>query len=522
MQMGLTAGLVGALDAIGDWGLISTDADLVITGWNQWLERHGGGAAADNVGRRLFDVYPDLITRKFEPSFRQALKGRIVILSQRLHRYFLRLPPPVLGTGFDCMQQTSRIIPLVEGGKVCGTLTVIEDATERVAHEAELRERVEALRESDHRKDEFLAMLAHELRNPLAPISNAVELLGFSPDPTFRAARDIIKRQVVQLARLVDDLLDVSRVSSGKINLQKSPCDLALVAQNAVETTKPFIDSRRHALHVTLPEQPLRVDGDFTRLSQMIGNLLHNAAKYTDVGGEIWLTVEKSIGNAGRGGEAVIRVRDTGRGIEPRAIKNLFDLFYQADQNLDRAEGGLGIGLSLVKQLVEMHGGSVDANSAGQGKGSEFTIRLPLLTDEPAPAHEHEDVALAPVRSARVRILVVDDNLDSAESMAMLLRMEGHEVLTAHDGKKAVEMALRERPAVVLLDIGLPHLDGYQVCHAIREGGMKDALIVAMTGYGQDEDRRRSHESRFDAHLVKPVDLQALGALLAKKSLSRV
>jgi signal transduction histidine kinase/CheY-like chemotaxis protein len=519
MGMGLTAGLVGALDAIGDWGLLSTDADLIITGWNQWLERHGGGAAAEIVGRPLFDVYPDLVTRKFDSSFRQALEGRIVILSQRLHRYLLRLPAPMPGTGFDCMQQTARIIPLVEGGKVCGTLTVVEDATERVAHEAELRQRVDALRESDHRKDEFLAMLAHELRSPLAPISNAVQLLGVSPDLTLQAARDIIKRQVAHLARLVDDLLDVSRVSSGKINLQKSPCDLALVAQNAVETTKPFIDSRRHALHVTLPTQPLRVDGDFTRLSQMVGNLLHNAAKYTDAGGEIWLTVEKGAGNADHCREGVIRVRDTGRGISPHVIKNLFELFYQADQNLDRAEGGLGIGLSLVKRLVEMHGGAVEADSAGQGKGSEFTIRLPLLTGEPALAQE--DVALPPIRSAGLRILVVDDNLDSAQSMAMLLRLDGHEVLTAHDGKKAVEMALRERPAVVLLDIGLPHLDGYQACRAIRDGGVKDALIVAMTGYGQDEDRRRSRESSFDAHLVKPVDLEALRKLLARKDLSR-
>jgi CheY-like chemotaxis protein len=253
------------------------------------------------------------------------------------------------------------------------------------------------------------------------------------------------------------------------------------------------------------------VEGDFTRLAQVVGNLLHNAAKYTDDGGRIDLTVEREAA------EAILRVRDTGRGIEPAAQKHLFDLFYQVDRNLDRAEGGLGIGLSLVKSLVEMHRGRVEAHSAGRGRGSEFVVRLPCLADGP-PAVPSAGRGGRPRRSGPLRILVVDDNRDSAASMAQLLRLDGHDLLLAYDGTQAVEIALRERPDVILLDIGLPRRDGYDVCRAIRNGGLREALIVAMTGYGQDEDRRRSHEAGFDAHLVKPVELDAIRALVAERA----
>ena len=263
------------------------------------------------------------------------------------------------------------------------------------------------------------------------------------------------------------------------------------------------------------PPEPVPVDGDATRLAQVVSNLLNNAAKYTDEGGRIDLAVERA--GEGDGAEAVLRVRDSGRGIDPAALANLFELFYQVDRNLDRSEGGLGIGLSLVKSLVEMHGGRVEAHSEGRGKGSEFVVRLPRLPDEPTASRPDAppDVAGA---EPRKRILIVDDNLDSAESMAMLLELEGHEVRMAHDGQEAVEIALRERPMVVLLDIGLPRMDGYQACRAMREGGLTDALLVAMTGYGQEEDRRQSQEAGFDAHLVKPVDLAAIRDILARRA----
>jgi len=292
------------------------------------------------------------------------------------------------------------------------------------------------------------------------------------------------------------------------------PLELAGVVRQAVEMSRPLIDARRHRLTVTVPPEPIRVEGDFVRLAQIVSNLLNNAAKYTDEGGEIRLTVEKSAPDRSSG-QAVVRVRDNGRGIEPAALSSLFDLFYQVDRSLARSDGGLGIGLALVKSLVEMHGGRVEAYSAGRGKGSEFAVYLPLLREIPSSAPPRP-VASSPTIHP-TRILVVDDSEDSADSMASLLRLEGHEVWVAHDGNKAVEVALRERPAVVLLDIGLPGLNGYQVCRILREEGLTDTLVVAMTGYGQDEDRRRSQEARFDAHLVKPVNLSALRNLLARQ-----
>jgi two-component system CheB/CheR fusion protein len=417
----------------------------------------------------------------------------------------------------------------------------------------DLKQAQGALEEADRRKDEFLAMLAHELRNPLAPIRNALEILRLtgSQRAELVAARDLIERQVQHMVRLVDDLLDVSRVSRGKITLQKEPVDLAAAVRQAVEMSQPLIDSRRHELTVALPGEPVPVEGDFTRLAQVALNLLNNAAKYTDPGGRIWLSVEKALSGPPRprfGGEgsgvrgpeaqpqaepltpdssppstgargewAVLRIRDTGRGVDPAALRSLFDLFYQVDRTIDRSDGGLGIGLSLVKNLVQLHGGTVEAHSAGRGRGSEFIVRLPCLP--PEAADQAGAPAAAPARPPRgARVLVVDDNRDSADSMALMLRLEGHQVETAYDGKRAVEAALEGRPEVVLLDIGLPGLDGYQACEAMRSGGLADTLIVAMTGYGQEEDRRRSYEAGFDSHHVKPVDVRLIRELVARQA----
>jgi signal transduction histidine kinase/ActR/RegA family two-component response regulator len=519
--MGFTVGLVGELDTVGDWGVLTTDAGLTITGWNHWLERHIGRQAEAFLGRPLFDAFPDLLARKFDRHYRQALGGQTVLLSQRLHKYLLPLPPPVAEERFEFMQQAARIIPLVDAGAVCGTVTVVEDVTERVAYEMELRERVESLRDADHRKDEFLAMLAHELRNPLAPIRNALQLVRMiCPVPAAEGSRayDIIERQVEHLVRLVDDLLDVSRIASGKIKLQKEIVDLATIVSRAVEGARPIIDARRHALEVTLPEYALPVEADPVRLSQVLWNLLNNAAKYTPEGGRIGLTAAKEQG------EAVVRVRDTGLGISAEMLPKVFDLFTQMERTLARAEGGLGIGLTLVRRLTEMHGGRVAASSRGPGQGSEFVVRLPIAPGAGSAvnlgASSSADKRAA--SSSGMRILVVDDNRDSAESLAMLLKLFGNDVRSVYDGRLALEVATAYRPDVVLLDIGLPGLDGLQVCQGLRKlAGIRQPLVIAMTGYGQEEDQRRSQQAGFDAHMVKPVDLETLQDWLSRPELVR-
>jgi two-component system CheB/CheR fusion protein len=370
----------------------------------------------------------------------------------------------------------------------------------------------EALKEADRRKDEFLAMLAHELRNPLAPIRNAVQIMKApaANDSVRVQARGLLERQVEHLVRLIDDLLDVSRITRGKIQLRKEPVALADVVSRAVETSRPLIDERRHQLTVELPSEPVFLDADITRLSQVLANLLNNAGKYTEEGGQIWLTAECV------GGEAVIKVRDTGMGITPEILPRVFDLFTQADRSLDRSQGGLGIGLTLVRSLVQMHGGTVQAFSDGSGLGSEFVVRLPTLTTAVPQESPNGDGPVHVADGPPRRILVVDDNVDAAESLAMLLRASGHEVLAVHEGRTAIESMQTFRPEVVLLDIGLPVMNGYEVARRLQEeGDGAEVMLVALTGYGQEEDRSRSHAAGFDHHLVKPVDLEALLELLA-------
>ncbi len=388
----------------------------------------------------------------------------------------------------------------------------LQDMTER-------RRAEDALKEASRRKDEFLAMLAHELRNPLAPIRNAlhiVQMRGPERRQAVRQAWAIIERQVENLSRLVDDLLDVSRIGQGKISLRKQPVDVATVVARAVESSRPLIDARRHELQVTLPGELLPVDADVTRMAQVVLNLLNNAAKYTPEGGCIRLTVEK----VSRGGEAAeevaIRVRDNGMGIPADVLPRIFDLFAQAERTLARAEGGLGIGLTLVRRLTELHGGSVEASSEGPGQGSEFVVRLPLLPRS-SPTAAASTAAHPPVTGAPTRrVLVVDDNRDSAESLAMLLRLVGHDVRTVHDGRQALVVAEAYRPDFVLLDIGLPGMDGYEVAKRLRaEPWGSEMKLVALTGYGGEEDRRRSQAAGFAQHLIKPVDFDTLLATLA-------
>jgi signal transduction histidine kinase/CheY-like chemotaxis protein len=395
-------------------------------------------------------------------------------------------------------------------GEPLGVVLTFRDVAERTRLEEQLRQRARELAEADRRKDEFLAMLGHELRNPLAPIRHAAEVLRLAdpPGPRERWAGEVIDRQVAHLARLVDDLLDVSRITRGKVRLKTDAVELAEVLERAVELSRPLIQARRHELVESLPPAPVWLEADPARLAQVVANLLNNAAKYTDERGRIVLSAARE------GGEAVVRVRDTGVGIPAEMLPRVFDLFAQADRTLDRAQGGLGIGLTLVRRLVEMHGGTVEAHTEGPGKGSEFVVRLPALAGPPRgrPSGGGEIVAAATSR----RVLVVDDNADSAEGLAVLLRLRGYEVRTAGDGESALAEAAAFRPGVVLLDLGLPGPDGYEVARRLRrEPSAAGAVLVALTGYGQEEDRRHSREAGFDHHLVKPADLVEVEAVLA-------
>src|SRR5581483_5397086 len=356
------------------------------------------------------------------------------------------------------------------------------------------------VREADRRKNEFLATLAHELRNPLAPIANSLQILKMPrlDAGTVERSREMMERQVQHLVRLVDDLLDVSRVMRGKIELRRERVELATVVARAVETVQPLVDAQGHDLSVRISSQSLLLDADPVRLAQVVGNLLTNAAKYTEPGGRIWLTAERD------GDMAALRVRDNGIGIAPYMLPRIFELFVQVDHASTKAQGGLGIGLTLVKNLVEMHNGIVQARSEGLGKGCEFVVRLPLVAQALGQDHGSEAGTQAdqlPPRSGK-RLLVVDDNKDAADSLAMLLRLQGHEVRVAYSGMAALEMTKTYTPDVVFLDIGMPGMDGYEVARRLRQTpGLGNVMLAALTGWGQKEDRRRTAEAGFDHHL---------------------
>ncbi|HEY9065763.1 MAG TPA: response regulator [Burkholderiaceae bacterium] len=439
--------------------------------------------------------------------------------------------------GDDVWRQRLRaasVVPLLHGERLLGALLVAKDAQERTLDwrvldelaaraaaalenarlyeelQAEIVERRAAereLREASRRKDEFLAMLSHELRNPLAPIRTALEVIRriAPPDPKLAWASDIMVRQLRQMTRLIEELLDVARISQGKIVLKREKVDLNAVIAQSVETAQPHVESRGQTLQVVPAGEPMWLQGDSARLAQIISNLLHNASKYSEKGSAIELRAE--VDEQG----AVIRVRDQGAGIAPELLPRIFDLFTQGPSGLDRAQGGLGIGLTLARRLAEMHGGSLVAASDGLGLGSEFTLRLPCIGlvrgGEAAP----ERTEPAAPRTAAARVLIVDDNRDAAHSIATLIALSGHEIRTAADGVQAVEVAAEFAPEVVLLDIGLPLLDGYAVAKRLRElPATRDALILALTGYGQKEDRLHAEAAGFDRHFVKPADPTAV------------
>ncbi len=389
-------------------------------------------------------------------------------------------------------------------------LRVLDVLARQAADLIERKQGEEALREADRRKDTFLATLAHELRNPLAPVRNAVQILRLkgATGPELQWAQEVIDRQVHQMTRLVDDLLDISRITRDKLELRKEWIDLAKVLHSAVETSRPFIEECRHELIVELPAQMIVVDADPIRLAQVFANLLNNAAKYSDINGRIVLSARREDG------KAVVSVRDGGIGIAPDMQPRVFDLFSQAESSMERGRGGLGVGLMIVKRLAEMHGGSVTVFSEGLGKGSEFVVRLPVVTSGlTAPRKSDETMAMAPVPR---RVLVVDDNRDSAVSLGKVLSMLGYDIRTANDGLAGLEAAAAFRPEVAVLDIGMPRMSGYDLARNVRRQAWgKDMLLIAVTGWGQAEDRQRTAEAGFDHHLIKPVDPAELARLLA-------
>ncbi len=400
-----------------------------------------------------------------------------------------------------------------EEGRQVAFATVSQDMTQRRHLEGELRKLAQDLSEADHRKNEFLATLAHELRNPLAPLRNLLELLKKADaDRAVRVqAVETMQRQLNQLVRLVDDLLDLSRISHDRLELRRRPIDIAAVIRQALESCQPLADAAAHQVHVELPAEPLYVNGDELRLTQVLANLFNNSCKYTDPGGAIEI---KAVRDADA---VVVTVKDNGIGIPTDKLEAIFGMFTQVEPSAHRSQSGLGIGLTLAKRLVEMHGGALCATSKGLGRGSEFAVRLPLLAARPEPNEMTGSFqANAAAQFSARRILVVDDNTDAAVSLVTLLQMSGHDALVAHDGAAAIEAMARHRPEIVLLDIGLPLLNGYEVCRRARLAPWgRDMVLIALTGWGQEKDLQASREAGFDGHLVKPVDYAALVALMS-------
>ncbi len=487
------------LASIGD-AVIATDTEGRVTFLNQIAEQLTGWDAAAALGRPLDEVFHIVneTTRRpaANPALRAMKEGVIVGLANHTILIARDGAERPLDDSAAPIRGADRV--------VTGAALVFRDITERKIVE-------DALNEADRRKDDFIALLAHELRNPLAPIRNGLQVMRLAGGDVnaLAPARAMMERQLGHMVRLIDDLLDVSRINRNKMELRRTRILLSDIVSNAVETARPVVEAAGHELTVSLPPDPLFLDADLTRLAQVFSNLLTNSAKYTDGGGHIWLSA------ASENGAVTVSVRDNGIGIPADALPHIFDMFSQVDRPVERSTGGLGIGLALVKGLVEMHGGTVAAASAGQGRGSVFSVTLPVLESLPEGQAAAAPGQAPSPRGPRRRILVVDDNRDSADSMTMMLRLLGNEVRTAYDGVEAMEHAEAFRPQVILMDVGMPKLNGLQATQLIRErewGG--DMRIIALTGWGQDGDRDRSRDAGCDGHLVKPVNLADLQKLL--------
>jgi PAS domain S-box-containing protein len=489
--------LLAAIVEASDDAIISKTLDGVVRSWNRGAERLFGYTADEAVGRPINLIIPPERQDEERSILERLRRGERV-------EHFETVRVAKDGRRIDISLTVSPLVD--EDGQVTGASKIARDITEQKQSEM-------MLRAADRRKDEFLALLAHELRNPLAPLRHGLQVLRLAGGDAgiVTDVRTMMDRQLEHMVRLIDDLLDISRIGQNKIELKRARVPLAAVINSAVETARPVIEAEGHDLKISLPSEPLFLDADLTRLAQVFSNLLSNSAKYTRPGGKIWLTVER------KGEDAIVAVRDNGIGIPTDALQRVFEMFCQIDRSIERATGGLGIGLALVKGLVEMHGGTVVADSDGLGRGSTFTVRLPTLATIPEPASAALALDVPPIVGNGRRILVADDNRDSAVTLAKLLQLLSNDVRTVHDGVEAVEQAEKFRPEVILMDVGMPGLNGYDATRRIREQPWgRTAIIIALTGWGQEGDRIQSREAGCDGHLVKPVSLAELETILAK------
>lgn len=504
------------LSSIGD-AVIASDVAGNIAFMNPIAESHTGWTLEEALGQPLENVFfirNEDSRKPLESPVQKVLRsGRVAALAN--HTVLVRKDQtelPIDDSGAPIRDSE---------GNLLGVIVVFRDISQRRKLERELIGQTQALREADRLKDEFLAMLAHELRNPLAPLRNCVQILRSQASSASSASTSIdvdalaamMERQTRQLTRLVEDLLDVARITRGAIPLKLEPVRLRIALEHAIETSKPLIDQHRHRLHVDLPPDGLIIEADLIRLTQILANVLTNAAKFTEPGGEIFVSAWEEDGRA------MLSVRDTGIGLEPESLPHVFEMFRQENKSLDRTQGGLGVGLTIVKKLLDMHGGDITAHSEGAGKGAEFRLWLPSAGSASSPSRPAESMTEAHLKT---RVLIVDDNADGADSLAILLQMWGCAVRVAREGHGAIEDARRFQPDIILLDIGLPGMDGYEVARQLRllpkVGG---ARVIAVTGYGSELDRARSQAAGFDFHLTKPVDLDRLKPLLALQDFGR-
>jgi PAS domain S-box-containing protein len=483
------------VEGVVDYAIYMLDSEGVVTSWNAGAQRIKGYARDEILGKHFSRFYPPGDVESGKPWEELAIARRVGRTEDEGWR--------VRKDGARFWARTVLSALHDEQGHLRGFAKVTQDLTER--------RHAQDLEQATRNMSEFIAVLAHELRNPLAPIRNAVHLMANAPadDASQKALRELIDRQSRHLARIVDDILDIARITRGSLAVERARVDMADAARRAIEMTAPLVEVNEHQIEVELPEQPIPVRGDLHRLTQVIGNLLNNAARYTPRGGRI------SVSATSEGGQAVVKVRDNGAGLDPALSGRIFDMFVQGRPSLERIGGGLGVGLALARKIAELHGGALEARSEGRGRGAEFTLRVPL--DETS-APEQRTPAGAAKASASRRILVVDDNVDAATMLELLLRSLGHETRAVYDGASALKAATEFHPDVVLLDIGMPDLDGYEVARRLRAMKQRPRRIIAVTGWGQPADRQRSQEAGFDKHLVKPVEANELVRILEERN----
>jgi PAS domain S-box-containing protein len=518
-------------------GIILTDDELIVRGWNHWLETRSGRSASEMIGRSIIEAYPDLIERGLDKYYRDALAGQIAVLSHRLHRYLLPMSPQVGENSFEQMQQSARIAPLVIDDRVIGTITIIDDVTERIAREQELVRLLAAeqaarkeAETANRAKDEFLATVSHELRTPLNAIAGWVQILHRNPlDPdSFAQGIERIDRNVKVQSKIIEDILDVSRIITGKLNIDVTTVNLVPVIEGALDAVRLAADAKAIRLQSTLNYPEGLISGDPNRLQQVVWNLVSNAIKFTPEGGTVDVRLERI------GTQAEITITDTGKGISPEFLPFVFDRFRQADSTSTRTHGGLGLGLAIVRHLVEIHGGTVQASSRGDGQGATFTVRLPIITNRSEEAPAAQSIERLPNASLTsepppvvnevsdingLRVLVVDDEAEAREMLEIMLKQFGAEVRVSASAQEVLEMLEGWIPEVMVSDIGMPDEDGYSLIHKIRklvpeDGG--EIPAVALTGYAGAEDRQRLLSAGYQVHLTKPVELVELVNTIAR------